>query len=151
MPGESYRRQFSSVFRTSCVFRALTTSLCLSILQITSYKAKTRRKITTKVVAQEKKVVHRAEVTKWEPSLQVPALPPTRLGGCHIIDVRFLFEVCLFVICFYYLPWAVSLYTDTCKNPKAAFINCCRSLHSYVGPGLVGKHGANVHRNHKAY
>ncbi|XP_070172928.1 arrestin domain-containing protein 2-like isoform X2 [Littorina saxatilis] len=68
-------------------------NIFVRLQMITTYKAKTRRKITTKVVAEEKKTVHRAEVTKWEPSLQVPALPPTGLGGCHIIDARFFFEV----------------------------------------------------------
>ncbi|XP_076444095.1 arrestin domain-containing protein 1-like [Babylonia areolata] len=68
-------------------------NLSVRLQMITTYRAKTRRKITTKVVAEDKKVVHRGEVTKWEPSLQVPALPPTGLGGCHIIDVRFCLEV----------------------------------------------------------
>nr|KAG5694318.1 hypothetical protein BaRGS_035186 [Batillaria attramentaria] len=63
-----------------------------AILQmLTTYRAKSRRKMTTKIVVEEKKTVFRAEVTKWEPSLQIPALPPTGLGGCHIIDVRYIF------------------------------------------------------------
>ncbi|KAL8581114.1 hypothetical protein ACOMHN_033562 [Nucella lapillus] len=65
----------------------------VKLQMITTYRAKTRRKITTKVAAEDKKSVHRGEVTKWEPSLQVPALPPSGLGGCYIIDVRFVLEV----------------------------------------------------------
>ena len=65
------------------------------LLQITTYRSRHHRKITCKTVGHEKKTVNRGEVTKWEPNIQIPALPPTGLGGCSIIDVRFLLEVSL--------------------------------------------------------
>lgn len=46
-------------------------------------------------MVEEQKDVLRTEVTRWEPALQVPALPPTGLGGCHVIDVRYFLQVSL--------------------------------------------------------
>ncbi|PVD20238.1 hypothetical protein C0Q70_20734 [Pomacea canaliculata] len=74
-------------------FTRTTILLTVRLVMVTTYRAKNRVKVTKNVVVEEQKDVLRTEVTRWEPALQVPALPPTGLGGCHVIDVRYFLQV----------------------------------------------------------
>ena len=62
--------------------------------QVVEYKArKRRRREKRQVVTVEKGITTPDDTTVWSDTMHIPPLPPTGLGRCRLIDIKYELQV----------------------------------------------------------